>query len=346
MTEPTFTSISTPRLLLRALNPGDAASLHARRNDPEAARHQNWALPYPIERAEQLVASVVDMGGPTNDEWYMIGIVDTALDEMVGDLALHLSWGGRAAEIGYTLGSAYWGRGYATEAVEALIGYLFEEIGVTRIGAMLHPDNIASARVLERCGFVYEGHTRLSYWVGDENSDDFLYGLIRTDWDAWRYRPKDPPSTVRLVEIDASNSRAVWRLKTHKSQERFVASMPASFAHALFPEVVDGAPLVPWMRAVEADGELVGFVMVAAQTTHHPEPYLWRLLIDRLHQRRGVGTRVLELITEEFRTMGNSTLLTSWAPGRGSPEPFYLRNGFDRTGRLIDGEIEARKTLD
>ncbi len=310
------------------------------------ARHQNWTLPYPIERARQLVAAVVDLGGPANDEWYMVGIVETTSHEMVGDLAIHLSWGGRAAEIGYTLGSAYWGRGYATEAVGALIEYLFEQIGVTRIGAMLHPDNIASARVLERNGFVFEGHTRLSYWVGDENSDDLLYGLIRTDWDAWRDRPMNPPSAVRLVEIDVSNREAVWRLKTHKSQQRFVASMPASFADALFPEVVDGAPLVPWMRAVEADGELVGFVMVALQTTHHPEPYLWRLLIDRLHQGRGIGTRVLELITEEVRTMGSSTLLTSWALGRGSPEPFYLRNGFVPTGRLIDDEIEARRKVD
>jgi diamine N-acetyltransferase len=121
--------------------------------------------------------------------------------------------------------------------------------------------------------------------------------------------------------------------------------MAESYADALFPEIVDGAPLVPWMRAVRADGELVGFVMLALRTEHHPEPYLWRLLIDRLHQRRGIGTRVLELIAEECRRSGSDTLLTSWGEGKGSPREFYLRNGFEPTGRVVDDETEARRAL-
>jgi diamine N-acetyltransferase len=121
--------------------------------------------------------------------------------------------------------------------------------------------------------------------------------------------------------------------------------MAESFVDALFPEIVDGAQVVPWLRAVAADGELVGFVMLALRTEHHPEPYLWRLLIDRLHQRRGIGQRVLELVAEEFRRMGDETLLTSWSEGKGSPRPFYLANGFEPTGNLIDGETEGRKRL-
>ena len=90
---------------------------------------------------------------------------------------------------------------------------------------------------------------------------------------------------------------------------------------------------------------IVGFVMLALRTEHHPEPYLWRLLIDRMHQRRGIGGRVLDLVEDEFRAMGNTTLLVSWSEGKGSPRPFYVKHGFEPTGRVIDEETEARKPL-
>jgi diamine N-acetyltransferase len=99
------------------------------------------------------------------------------------------------------------------------------------------------------------------------------------------------------------------------------------------------------MRAVVADGQIVGFVMLALRTEHHPEPFLWRLLIDRLHQRCGIGGRVLELVAEECRMMGDRTLLTSWVEGKGSPRPFYIRHGFVPTGKILDEETEARKQL-
>jgi diamine N-acetyltransferase len=85
--------------------------------------------------------------------------------------------------------------------------------------------------------------------------------------------------------------------------------------------------------------------MLALRTDHHPEAYLWRLLIDRLHQRRGIGGRALDLVSEECRRMGDETLLTSWTEGKGSPRSFYLRNGFEPTGTVVDEETEARKRL-
>lgn len=341
-----FSPIRTARLLIRPFRSDDAAGLAARRNDPKVAEFQNWTLPYPREEAERVVSELVAMDGPKNDEWWMAVVCDPDTGEAFGDVCVELTWQGRTAEVGYTFATEHWGNGYATEALHALIEYLYDEAGVTRIFGMLHPDNPASALVLERSGLLFEGHTRSSFWVGDECSDDWIYGMTRPDWEAWRDRPRHAPRAVALVEISAENERVVSRLKTHKTQEGFVAPMGWSFTDALFPEVVDGAPVVPWMRAVEADGELVGFVMLAVRTEHHPEPYLWRLLIDRLHQRRGIGGRVLGLVGDECQAMGDRTLLTSWGEGKGSPAPFYRRHGFVPTGRIIDDETEARKQLD
>jgi len=102
---------------------------------------------------------------------------------------------------------------------------------------------------------------------------------------------------------------------------------------------------VPWMRAIEADGVIVGFLMLALATPQHPEPFLWRLLIDRMHQRRGIASRVLQLVAAEMRSLGDATLLVSWSEGKGSPRPFYLAHGFVPTGRVVEGETEARLTL-
>lgn len=340
-----FEARRTERLLLRPPRWSDAADLHARRNDADVARYQNWPLPYPLDRAEMLVAESLELEGPTPGHWWMITIADATDATVFGDLAVHITDDGHTAEIGYTLRRSAWGHGYATEALDALVAHLFDTVGVTRIEGKLHPDNRASAMVLERVGMLFEGHTKSSFWLGDDNSDDWIYGLTRGDWEVWRDRPRQRPDNVRLVEITADTMSDVRRLATHKSQELFVSPVSASYGDALFPEVIDGAPVVPWMRAIEADGQLVGFVMVALSTAAHPEPYLWRLLIDRMHQRRGIGTATLNLLVEHCRAWGDRTLITSWELGTGSPEAMYIRFGFVPTGNIVDGEIEGRLAI-
>jgi RimJ/RimL family protein N-acetyltransferase len=336
-------TLTTERLRLRPVRASDAVHLAERRSDPEVARHQTWIPPYPVDRAEALIADHMAMDGPADDEWWMFTIADAADTAVFGDLVVKLSWAGRTAEIGYTLARSAWGKGYAVEAAEAAVAYLFEDLGVTRVEGMLHPDNTASAQVLERVGMLFEGHTRSSFWVGDDNSDDWLYGMTRDDWEAWRDRPRTRPEAVELVEITHENRAAVVALTIHRSQERFVAPVARSLAEALIPPVENGVVEIPWYRAVVADDEIVGFVMVArSQPGPLPDPYLWRLLVDRIHQRRGIGGRVIDLVVEQCRQWGDSGLLVSWVPGKGSPEPMYLARGFVPTGVVHDGEIEAR----
>jgi RimJ/RimL family protein N-acetyltransferase len=340
-----FEPIRTPRLLLRPVRPSDAEPLSRWRSDPGVAQYQNWLAPYPLDRAREMVGRMVAMDGPANDEWWMLTIADPDDTVAWGELVMHLSWAGRTAEIGYTLSPDVWGNGYASEAATALVEYLFATLGVTRVEGMLHPENPASAMVLERVGMRFEGHTRSSFWVGDQNSDDWLYGMTRTDWEAWRNRPRAQPDHVRLIEVTPDNQRAVRSLATHHSQERFVSPVVNSFADALFPGEYHDAPVVPWMRAIEADGALAGFVMLAMATEANPEPHLWRFLVDRMHQRRGIGARALELVIEQCRTWGHPTMLVSWIPGRGTPAPMYLTRGFEPTGVVDDGEIEGRLRL-
>lgn len=332
--------LHTERLTLRPFEASDAAGLAAYRSDPEVYRYQDWEVLFAEAQAAELIAELAGHPGPVPGAWQQIAIEHAG--ELVGDVALNLDDDARLAMIGYSLRSDRQGRGFAAEAVAAVIDRLFEAYDVHRVAATLDPANVASARLLERLGFRDEGRAVGAAWVRGEWLDDDRYAILRHERAAWLARPAGAPGDVRLVEITPANARRVLGLATHPSQQRFVAPMPASFADALVPEVVDGARLIPWYRAVEVDGELAAFVMCAEVTAAHPEPYLWRLLVDRWHQRRGIGSRVMDLVIDHAREQGATTLLTSWVEGRGSPEPFYRKLGFEPTGEIDDGEIVAR----
>jgi RimJ/RimL family protein N-acetyltransferase len=92
-----FTPIETSRLLIRPLVAEDAAELARRRSDPEVAKYQNWTLPYPLERAEEIASENAAMDGPTNESWWMAAVCDPDTGEVFGDLALHLTQKARTA---------------------------------------------------------------------------------------------------------------------------------------------------------------------------------------------------------------------------------------------------------
>lgn len=118
--------------------------------------------------------------------------------------------------------------------------------------------------------------------------------------------------------------------------------MARTFANLLVIGPDDsGRPYEPWPRVVVADDEVVGFVVMLEPTPTHPVPYLWRLLIDRRHQRRGIGTRVLDLITDRYRQRGDQVLRVQYGQGPGNPSPLYVAHGFVPTGKVVDDEIEA-----
>ncbi len=341
MTDNPFPELRTERLLLRAPRTGDAEALWQRRNVAEVAHLQSWTVPYLRRDADELIAAVAAAEGPEPDRWWMLTVTDHADETIFGDLALHLSWGGRTAEVGYTFGPEHWGHGYATEALHALLTHLFDEMDITRATGQLHPDNLASARVLERCGFEFEGHTRNSYWSGDDNSDDWIYGMTPEQWRAWNDRPRHAPEVVELLEPYPVGLRHVLALAPHKSQQHLVAPIAHSFAQIAVPPVDDGVAVTPWPRVIHADGEPVGFVMMEEPNEVHRVPFLWRLVIDRRHQGRGIGRRVVEQVVAQARVWEVDALQVSWVPGIGSPGPFYESLGFVPTGEVDEGEIVA-----
>lgn len=87
------------------------------------------------------------------------------------------------AELGYWLAEPFWGMGIMTEAVKALSEYALHELGFCRIYAEPYTTNPASARVLEKSGFVLEGTMRASVFKDDRVLDQFLYARVNPEFD-------------------------------------------------------------------------------------------------------------------------------------------------------------------
>ncbi len=151
--------------------------------------------------------------------------------------------------------------------------------------------------------------------------------------------------SVQLREITDVNRDAVRALRVHPGQRRFVDSVVESLE-----EAAETPEAEPWYRAIYAGDVPVGFVMLSWNVPPGRPGilgpyYLWRLLIDRDHQRRGYGRAALELVIGLVRADGATELLTSYQPGYGEPWPFYRGFGFVPTGEVDDGEIVLRLDL-
>jgi diamine N-acetyltransferase len=142
---------------------------------------------------------------------------------------------------------------------------------------------------------------------------------------------------IRLRAVTDDNRDAVLAVRVSPAQEQFVGGVAESLQ-----EAVDEPAGRAVFRAVYDHETLVGFVMWSEEVEEpgYISHYLWRLLIDERHQRRGHGTAVLDLVAARFRECGAAVMSTSAGQGEGSPIAFYERYGFERTGDIVfDDEV-------
>jgi RimJ/RimL family protein N-acetyltransferase len=143
--------LETARLVLRAPREADAKAIAALANDIRIAQNLlRLPHPYALPDAETFIASVNRPGGETA---FLITDRDGSVLGCCGIAKLD----GETPEIGYWLGVGHWGKGYATEAVRALIDHAFADPGYETLVAGARVSNPASRRVLEKCGFQWTG---------------------------------------------------------------------------------------------------------------------------------------------------------------------------------------------
>jgi ribosomal-protein-alanine N-acetyltransferase len=153
-------SIQTPPLALRPLQPADAVVLHRIYQSEGVLRYFPDSDPPPLEKVQRFLAGQQahwDKYGYGN--W---GILPEGEKEIVGWVGLQFLPELNETEVGFLLDRPLWGKGYATAAARASLDFGFEHFKLDHIIALVHPDNLASRRVIEKCGMIYV--ETLSLW--------------------------------------------------------------------------------------------------------------------------------------------------------------------------------------
>lgn len=168
------------RVRLRPYRAGDREALLAVFGDPGVVRY--WSFPVWTSLAEAdaflapLLAPRAPDDEPTSVPW---AIADLATDALLGTTTIFaLQREQQRAEVGYSLASAYQGRGLASEAVTLALGHAFDVLELRRVEADVDPRNLPSCKLLERLGFKREGLLRERWNVNGEICDTALYGLL------------------------------------------------------------------------------------------------------------------------------------------------------------------------
>jgi RimJ/RimL family protein N-acetyltransferase len=168
----------TSRLLLREFSASDYEAVHAYAADPEVTRFMDWG-PNGPEDTVAFLAEVRRAALVVPRLGYSLAVVVCAAGDLVG--AVHLGETSRAhrrGEMGYVLAQVHWRMGYATEAATAVLRFGFDEVGFHKITATCDPDNVASARVLEKIGMQYEGHLRRHLLIRGQWRDRLTFAAL------------------------------------------------------------------------------------------------------------------------------------------------------------------------
>ena len=183
-------TIETPRLILRRAAMEDAQAMFDNwASDAEVTRYLTWPAHSSTEITEMVIGSWLE--GYRQEDFYQWMIVLREKGEPIGSISVvaHNDRVGKA-EIGYCIGRKWWHKGIMTEALGAVMDFLFDAVGMNRVEARHDPNNPHSGAVMKKCGMRYEGTTRQSDRNNQGICDTCLYGLVAED----RKRPKAPLS--------------------------------------------------------------------------------------------------------------------------------------------------------
>ena len=178
-----FPIIETDRLVLRQITKDDAADIFTYLSDEKVMQYYGLE---PFKSIEEALEEI---------EWYQSifdensgirwGITLKGHGKVIGSCGfLNKVPQHYRSEIGFELSKDFWGQGIATEALEAVIKYGFEQLDLQRIQALIEPPNISSQKLVERNGFIKEGLLRNYEFTCGKFDDLFMYSLIKQDFES------------------------------------------------------------------------------------------------------------------------------------------------------------------
>jgi RimJ/RimL family protein N-acetyltransferase len=174
--------LTSDRLELRKLREDDAEGLCAYRSLPEVARYQSWES-FGLEDAVRLIESQSEIEPGIPGTWLQLAIVNAAGGVVIGDCGLHFrKEDPRQVEIGITLSPRFQGHGYAGEAVECVLEYVFGRLDIHRVFASIDVLNLSAIGLFGRLGFRQEAHLVENVWFKGQWGSEHVFALLKGEW--------------------------------------------------------------------------------------------------------------------------------------------------------------------
>lgn len=173
-----FPVIETERLLLRALSMNDCDTMYLLRSNEEVTKHFNRDPDAGIEATRAKMEEILQNQQKNGSVFWVIAWKDNP-GNMIGNIGYwRIDKQHHRAEIGYLLHPAHWQKGIMKEALNAVLEYAFNTMKLHSIEANINPDNIASAALLERCGFIREAYFKENYFHNGVYYDSAIYSKL------------------------------------------------------------------------------------------------------------------------------------------------------------------------
>ena len=174
-------TIETERLILRKMKPSDSRDMYEYSRLPEVTRYLLWE-PHtnPSQTLDYLeyLQTRYRVG-----DFYDWAVVEKSRGKMIGTCGFtSLDFSNNAAEVGYVLNPAFWGKGLAPEALMRVMRFGFMELNVHRIEAKYMVENARSRRVMEKCGMTFEGVRRSSMYVKGRYRDIGICSILSDEY--------------------------------------------------------------------------------------------------------------------------------------------------------------------
>ena len=176
-----FPTIETERLILRQMTLEDTDFVFQHFSDSAVSLYLMDEPPVTeYAQAQEIIQFYLEPEEKTHNRWVMVRKSD---QQSIGTCGFH-KWDKRyfRAEIGYDLSPSFWGQGYMTESLRAVISNGFEQMRLNRIDALVYVENDRSIQLLQRLGFKQEGVLRDYFYLDGKFYDHYLFALLQKEW--------------------------------------------------------------------------------------------------------------------------------------------------------------------
>jgi len=174
-----FHALEGENIYFKSLSTNDAREIHNYASDEEVSRFIGWNLMNTLHETTEHIETMVkrELAGTH----LYASIVLKSTQEIIGTaMIFNFDQEAKKAEIGYVFHRDHWGRGYGTECVALMNDFAFETLNLHKLHASVVEENLGSARILEKNGYVLEGKLKDHFFIEEKYYHALLFGKIQT----------------------------------------------------------------------------------------------------------------------------------------------------------------------